>query len=103
MHFRVWRKKLMLVQPISVKGKRDVIIDTVKDCIKPHKRILKQSSFCKREIILPDLVVESASPKLESKSTFILTESIMTVCSFKLLAMNSIAAFRSLSGKPVDP
>jgi hypothetical protein len=48
---------------------------------------------------LPDFVVESASPKRNKKSGRILTESMITVCSFKLFDMNKITAFRSFSGK----
>ena len=51
------------------------------------------------ETHLPDFVVESASPKRNKKSGRILTESMMTVCSFRLFDMNKITALRSFSGK----
>jgi hypothetical protein len=52
-----------------------------------------------KETCLPDFVVESASPKRNKKSGRILTESMITVCSFKLFDMNKITALRSFSGK----
>ena len=57
---------------------------------------LSQLCFLKRRKISPDLVVDSAFPNRDSSSALILTESITTVCNFKLFVMNDIAALRSL-------